>query len=65
MEDLAGGPMLRPPGIAPEGTRGNKEPSEQGTPSPCAGRRALPFAQVHELSDLVWPAPSGGSDYFR
>lgn len=32
MEDLAGGPMLRPPGIAPVGTVGDKELSERGSP---------------------------------
>lgn len=37
MEDLAGGPMLRPPGIAPGGRAGNKERREQGTPAPGLG----------------------------
>ena len=37
MEDLVGGPMLRPPGIAPGGRAGNKEQSERGTASPGLG----------------------------
>lgn len=57
MEDFAGGPMLRPPGIAPEGTAGDKARSEQG--SPCAlpsKHQALPLPDVHKLSHLVCPA---------
>lgn len=37
MEDLAGGPMLRPPGIAPGGGAGNTEPSEWAAPAPGLG----------------------------
>lgn len=37
MEDLAGGPMLRPPGIAPGGGAGNTEPSEWAPPAPGLG----------------------------
>lgn len=47
MEDLAGGPMLRPPGIAPAGAAGNKEPVSRGPgpslPSarPCPRQRGV------------------------
>ena len=37
MEDLAGGPMLRPPGIAPGWGAGHKEPSERAPPAPGLG----------------------------
>lgn len=57
MEDLAGGPMLRPPGIAPGGRAGNKEQSERGTPAPGLGLAPPPAS--------LRPALSRGSDYIR
>lgn len=44
MEDLAGGPMFRPPGIAPAGT-GGRGPSEQGTPPVSLGLPGILHAQ--------------------
>lgn len=56
MEDLAGGPMLRPPGIAPAGAAGNKERGDQGPGVLAAERQASPLSEVREPSGPACPA---------
>lgn len=46
MEDLAGGPMLRPPGIAPARTVRNEEPGEQGPGALAAECQAWPLSEA-------------------
>lgn len=55
MEDLAGGPMLRPPGIAPVGAAGNKERGDQGPGVFAAELQASPLSEVREPSGPACP----------
>lgn len=56
MEDLAGGPMLRPPAIAPGGQQDTKSRVNRGTCALTAQHEARLFSEVRELSGLVCPA---------
>lgn len=56
MEDLAGGPMLRPPAIAPGGQQDTDSRVNRGSRARATWHQAQPFLEVRELAGLLCPA---------
>lgn len=56
MEVLAGGPMLRPPAIAPGGQQDTESRVNRKSRARATWHQAQPFLEVRERAGLLCPA---------